>query len=309
MSDSESIGAQRPAFMQIDALALKRQLRRLAVQADPPWLNSEISRRMVERLSVIKLQPRKVLQWSAFLGASSEELRRAYPEAEWSLVEPVEALRERSLAQLKSARRWFDSLRGRDPTPVLLPQQLKDGDAELLWANMYLHLSPDPQALLRLWQRALAPDGFVMFSCLGPDSLRELRTLYGALAWDSAGPEWIDMHDIGDMLVEAGFADPVMDQERISLTWRDADRMLADLRALGGNLSPDRFAACRTKAWRSGLLRELEALRGPDGLLRLSLELVYGHAFKAPPRAVLSAETRIPLDEMRALMRKPSGSR
>ncbi len=309
MSESESVAAQRPALLQVDAVALKRQLRRLAAQAEPPWLHSEVSRRMAERLSLIKLQPRKVLQWSAFLGASSADLSRAYPQAAFLRVEPIEALRSRSMAELNASRSWLDSLRGRETTPVLLPQQVGDGDAELLWANMYLHLSPDPQALLRLWQRALAVDGFVMFSCLGPDSLRELRSLYSALGWQSAGPEWIDMHDIGDMLVEAGFADPVMDQERIGLTWREAERMLDDLRALGGNLSPQRFGGCRTKAWRAGLLRQLEALRGPDGLLRLTLELVYGHAFKPQPRAVLAAETRIPLDDMRALMRKPGGSR
>lgn len=308
MSESESAGAQRPALLQVDATALKRQLRRLAAQAEPPWLHAEVSRRMAERLSLIKLQPHTVLQWSAFLGASDADLHQAYPQAAFTRVEPVEPLRERSVAQLKSARGWFDALRGREAAPVLLPQQVGDAQAELLWANMYLHLSPDPQALLRLWQRALAVDGFVMFSCLGPDSLRELRTLYASLGWSAAGPEWIDMHDVGDMLVEAGFADPVMDQERISLTWRETDRMLADLRALGGNLSPQRFAACRTGGWRSRLLQALEGLRGEDGLLRLSLEVVYGHAFKPQPRAQVSAETRIPLDQMRALMRKPGSS-
>lgn len=300
----------RPPDQQIDAPALLRQLRRLARQPEPPWLHADIAVRMAERLPLIKLQPPRVLQWSAFLGASEAALRAAYPQAEQLLVEPIAALRERSQTLAPKKGGWWTAWRGRESAaaaPVWLPQEAPESAAELLWANMYLHLSPDPQALLRLWHRALAVDGFVMFSCLGPDSWRELRTLYTSLGWGLAGPEWIDMHDVGDMLVEAGFADPVMDQERITLTWGEPAKLLDDLRTLGGNLSPGRFAGWRTPAWRRGLLRELEQLRGPDGRLRLSLELVYGHAFKPPPRLKVAAETRVSLDQMRSLVRGKSG--
>lgn len=296
----ESTDARRPERQQIDARALVHQLRRLARTDDPPWLHAEISRRMAERLPVIKLQPERVLQWSAFLGGSGADLRQAYPQAAQLLVEPVPALRERSLAQHKG---WWQVLRGAAKPSVSLPQQAGEGVAQLLWANMYLHLSPDPEALLKLWHRALAVDGFVMFSCLGPDSLRELRPLYEALGWGLPGPEWIDMHDVGDMLVGAGFADPVMDQERITLTWDQPERLLADLRALGGNLSPARFAGLRSRAWRGRLLQALEDLRGPDGRLQLSLELVYGHAFKPVPKLKMAAETRVSLDQMRTMVR------
>lgn len=298
----ESTDARRPERQQIDARALVHHLRRLARADDPPWLHAEISRRMAERLPVIKLQPERVLQWSAFLGGSGEDLRQTYPHAAQLLVEPVPALRERSLAQHKK-KGWWQVLRSAAEPAVSLPPQAGEGVAQLLWANMYLHLSPDPEALLKLWHRALAVDGFVMFSCLGPDSLRELRPLYQALGWGLPGPEWIDMHDVGDMLVGAGFADPVMDQERITLTWTEPERLLADLRALGGNLSPARFAGLRSRAWRGRLLRALEGLRGPDGRLQLSLELVYGHAFKPVPKLKMAAETRVSLDQMRTMVR------
>lgn len=301
MSSPVSAAAQRPERQQIDARALTYQLRRLARAAQPPWLHAEISRRMAERLPVIKLQPEQVLQWSAFLGGSGEDLRKAYPQAAQLMVEPVPALRERSQALGKNG--WWASLRRQAEPPVWLPQEVGEGVAQLLWANMYLHLSPDPEALLGLWHRALAVDGFVMFSCLGPDSLRELRPLYAALGWGLPGPEWIDMHDVGDMLVAAGFADPVMDQERITLTWGEPERLLADLRALGGNLSPGRFGGSRSRAWRTQLLRALEDLRGPDGRLSLSLELVYGHAFKPAPKLKMAAETRVSLEQMRSLVR------
>lgn len=299
MSSPPPAPAARPPSQQIDAQALTRQLRRLARAPEAPWLHADIAARMAERLPLIKLQPASVLQWSAFLGASEGALRQIYPQAAQLKVEPIAALRDRPAP----ARSWWAGLRrGKEALPWL-PTEVPEGAAQLLWANMYLHLSPDPEALLRLWHRALAVDGFVMFSCLGPDSWRELRELYAALGWGRGGPEWIDMHDVGDMLVHAGFADPVMDQERITLTWGEPEKLLADLRLLGGNLSPDRFAGWRGKDWRRALPAALERLRGPDGRLRLSLELVYGHAFKPPPRAKLAAETRVSLEQMRGMVR------
>ena len=107
------------------------------------------------------------------------------------------------------------------------------------------------------------------------------------------------------MMVEAGFADPVMDQERLRLTWSEPQKLLTDLRALGGNVSPARFPGLRTPRWRDRLLAALDSLRGPDGLITLSLELVYGHAFKPVPRPRVSGETHVSLDEMRSMVRRP----
>src|SRR5258706_15503839 len=114
----------------------------------------------------------------------------------------------------------------------------------------------DPPALMERWQKALSADGFVMFSCFGPDTLRELRWLYRRLGWPAPTIAFVDMHDLGDMLVHAGFADPVMDQELLSLTWAHPKALLDELHGLGGNASPDRFAGLRTPRWKQGLERE-----------------------------------------------------
>lgn len=259
---------------------------------------------MAERLPIIKLQPKKLLQWSAFLGASGAALTAAYPAAEQICIEPTLALRERSLAMHQ--RGWLQSLRRRPAISVLTPTELglRSGQAELVWANMSLHASVDLPQTLAQWHAALAVDGFVMFSCLGPDSFVELRPLYAQLGWGRPAPDWWDMHDVGDLLVGAGFADPVMDQERISLTWADAATLLKDLRALGGNLAPQRFKGLRGKTWHRSLLAALEGLRGADGRLRLSLELVYGHAFKPAPRIRLDAESHVSLEQMREMVKQ-----
>ncbi|HZE92553.1 MAG TPA: biotin synthase, partial [Rhizobacter sp.] len=115
--------------------------------------------------------------------------------------------------------------------------------------------------------------------------------------------DFVDMHDIGDMLVHAGFADPVMDQETLTLSWPSPQALLAELRSLGGNASPDRFAGLRTPRWRERLLSELASLAQADGRIQLRFEIAYGHAFKVAPRTSKSTQTSVSLDQMRALVR------
>ena len=279
-----------------------RQARRLAAAPEAPWLHADVAKRMAERLSIIKLQPERWLQWYAFLGASGAALAEVYKGAEQTWVEPTPALLERSRQAGK--RGWLQRITGASKISVSSPGEVVEGQAHLVWANMGLHASVDIPATLAQWHAALAVDGFLMFSCYGPDSFVELRPLFARLGWGRPGPDWWDMHDLGDLLVGAGFADPVMDQERISLTWGDAETLLKDLRALGGNVAPDRFAGLRGRAWKQSLLIALESLRGPDGRLRLSLEIVYGHAFKPVPKLRLQPETHVSLDQMRDMVRQ-----
>ncbi len=289
----------RPVPHQIDAQALQRQLRRLASRDEAPWLHAEVARRMAERLDFIKLKPTDYLDWAPSLGDSQAALQAAYPAARAWWLEPTPALHQR--AEARQQKTWWRKLL-KGPGP-----QLAQGGetVQMLWANMALHAAPDKPALLKTWHQLLAVDGFLMFSCLGPDSLVELVRLYESLGWGRPLPAWVDMHDLGDMMVEAGFADPVMDQERLRLTWTDPVKLLADLRALGGNVAPGRFQGLRTPRWRERLLAALDGLRGPDGLITLTLELVYGHAFKPLPRPRVSEETRVSLDDMRRMVHRP----
>jgi malonyl-CoA O-methyltransferase len=117
------------------------------------------------------------------------------------------------------------------------------------------------------------------------------------------------MHDLGDMLVHAGFADPVMDQETLTLRWPTARTLLAELQGLGGNTAPDRVGGLRTPRWRARLERELEwHLGGSDGMLGLTFEVAYGHAFKAAPHARAGQPTTVSLDDMRAMVQTRHGA-
>jgi malonyl-CoA O-methyltransferase len=177
----------------------------------------------------------------------------------------------------------------------------------MLWANMALHMAPDPMALIAHWHSLLGVDGFLMFSCLGPDTLRELRRVFAGMGWPAPSHEFTDMHDWGDMLVRAGFAEPVMDMERITLSYTSPQSLLAELRGLGRNLHRARFAALRGCNWReslhAALAREL-ARPQEQGRLHLTFEVIYGHAFKPPARLGLQAETSVSLEEMRRSLRE-----
>jgi malonyl-CoA O-methyltransferase len=292
--------AQNPAQRPVDAAALQRVRRRLGAVPEAPWLHAEVARRMAERLPVIRLQPAVVLDWWSRAGGSGAALAAAYPAS--SLVRVEAEAQAAAIAPWWSPRRW-----GRGDGPVLAEAAVPAAAGQLLWANMMLHGVPDPQAQMAAWHRALAVDGFLMFSTLGPGSLQGLRELYRAQGWPPPHAPFVDMHDLGDMLLHAGFADPVMDQEQLVLTWADAPALLRELRSLGGNADPARPAGLRTPRWRRRLLEALGALAGSDGRLRLAFEVVYGHAFRPPPRPRVRAQTTVAVEELRAMARRPRG--
>ena len=291
----------------IDPVAAARWVAFPVVGSHSAWLHEEVAARMQERLDFIKLQPKAWAHWEPLRGGvqAHQVLVRRYPQAATWLVasqkQEAQAVYNRSQGRWWRLARWVG--------PAVHQATPPDGSVQMLWANMLLHQSGDPQALIQAWHRALAVDGFLMFSCLGPDTLRELREVYSRLGWPEPAQEFTDMHDWGDMLVEAGFAEPVMDMECITLTYETPERLLADLRAWGRNLHVQRFAGLRGRRWRAQLDQVLMALARPEegGRLSLSFEIVYGHALKPQPRAAVSAQTEIGLDQMRQMLR--SGSR
>ena len=254
---------------------------------------------MAERLDVIRLQPTTVLDWWSHLGASATVLAQTYPKARIIAVEPEAApIAMRPRSPWWSPRRWAAA-----PAEVLGESAAAQIKAELLWANMGLHFNQDVEGLLKRWRGSVAVGGFVMFSTLGPGSLEQLRKIYREQGWPPPLAPFVDMHDLGDMLVQAGFADPVMDQEQITLTWASAEALLAELRTLGGNLDPQRTAGLRTPRWRARLEHLLRAGRGADGRLSLGFEVVYGHAFCPPPRHLLAPSTSVPLEDLKLMAR------
>jgi len=271
-----------------------------AAAPQSPWLHEEVARRMAERLEWIRRSPKAWADWEPVRGGLEGHalVAQRYPQARSYVVESQPARAAAARAALDKP--WWKRLGGAPALEFGVPPA---GSVEMLWANMQLHMAAQPQALMAQWQQALAVDGFLMFSCLGPDTLRELRPVYAAAGWPPPAHDFTDMHDWGDMLVAGGFAEPVMDMERITLAFDTPARLLQELRELGANLHPGRFPGLRGRGWRAQLERLLdEHLCGADGRLALTFEIIYGHALKPLPRARVGEHSAVSLADMRTML-------
>lgn len=240
---------------------------------------------MQERLDYVNLQPKRVLDLGCSRGASFSALAARYPEAELVGLDVSPAMLVAGRPQRANWQRWLGIGRNADPLRLAadaahLP--LASRSTALVWSNLLLHWLDDPIPALAEAHRVLEVGGLLMFSTLGPDTLRELRAAFSD--GYAHTQRFADMHDLGDMLVGCGFADPVMDMEVLTLTYDDFDALLAELRASG--------SMCAMKARRHGLTGRqawavaraaYEKLRC-DGKLPATFEIVYGHAWKAAPK-------------------------
>jgi malonyl-CoA O-methyltransferase len=257
---------------------------------------------MEARLQWMARPPKRWVHWAPLRGGLQAQalLEQRYPDSECFMADPLVSHAE--FASKKIAKPWWGRLFAK---PDRVHWVEPEAPVDMLWANMALHMAADPQDLIAHWHRLLAVDGFVMFSCLGPDTLRELRSVYAAQGWPAPAHEFTDMHDWGDMLVAAGFAQPVMDVERIHLTFESPQRLLLELRELGRNLHVQRFQNLRGRQWLGQLhqaMRERLAVPAESGRLKLGFEIIYGHAFKAAPRLPVSERSVVSLDQMRGAL-------
>ena len=276
--------------------------------AASPWLHEEVGGRMLDRLQWIKLQPQVWSHWGAVRGGlqAHRHLADRYPRASCFVIEAQEERRQVAIKNI--AIPWWNPKRW--GTPAVRFEMPPPGSVDMLWVNMALHEAQDPQALLAQWHKMLNVGGFLMFSCLGPDTACELREVYQSMGWSPAAHQLTDMHDWGDMLVQTGFAEPVMDMERVTLTYETPERLLQELRELGRNLHPARFSALRGRAWKARLLQALghKLPRQRDGRLALTFEIIYGHALKVQTRIKVSPLSAVSVKDMRAMLQGPHGA-
>lgn len=242
-------------------------------------LQRTVSDRMAERLDYIHLKPTTVLDAGSGTGYGANALRQRYPQSQ--VIELDIALPMLLAARRKAS--WLS--RTFKPTPAIcgdieaLP--LATGSVDLLWSNLALQWAGDLDAVFAEWQRVLSADGLLMFATLGPDTLRELRNAFAGVDRHTHVNQFVDMHDIGDGLIRAGFAEPVMDMEYLTLTYADVRSVMQDLKAIGAhNVTQGRPQGLMGKTrWKIALDR-YEQLR-QDGVLPATYEVVYGHAWKA----------------------------
>jgi malonyl-CoA O-methyltransferase len=293
----------------LDPVASQRWSQRNHLET--PWLHEEIGRRMEDRLQWIRLQPKQWVDWAPVNGGlqTHAAVRARYPKANCLAIETSELRLQKVKVALTNP--WWKVWKRQAVSVSCLAKSFPQQEAaDMVWANMALHTAIAPQSLLRTWHGLLATDGFLMFSSLGPDTLRELHPIYQQMGWGNPSHAFTDMHDWGDMLVQAGFAEPVMDMERITLSYLTPAALLKDLRSLGRNLHHQRFQNLRGKGWKRALEDALLALAKPDqqGRLVLTIEVIYGHALKPLPKVRMAEQSSVTLAQMKTLLSKPRGN-
>lgn len=290
----------------IDLLRVRHLFADPAKTAATDFLRREIATRMHERLGLVRLDAKRVLDAGCGSGADLPILQQRFPDAQIIGIDaatgPLRAARAAASADLPFWQRWL----GRTSGPALAAANfaqlpLANNSLDGLWSNLALHWHPQPDRVFAEWQRVLRVQGLLMFSCFGPDTLQQLRHALAEAGIGQAVLPFVDMHDLGDMLQQSGFAAPVMDMEQITVTWRDWPSLLRDVRALGGNPLQTRQRGLRGRAVWQKLHAHLATWQNAEGLLPLSFEIIYGHAFKAQPKVAGEAVIRFEPKLARAL--------
>ena len=166
----------------------------------------------------------------------------------------------------------------------------------MMWSNLAVQWCNDLPATFVELHRVIKTDGLLMFSTFGPDTLKELRIAFDGVDGYNHVNRFADMHDVGDMLVAAGFTDPVMEMEKLTLTYDDVKAVMQDLRSIGAhNATAGRAPGMLGKAKWMRIVRNYETLRR-DGKLPATFEIIYGHAWKPTPKAIADGRVIIKTD-------------
>ena len=282
----------------IDKQQARRAFNRAADTYDAAAeLQNEIGDRLVERLDFIRLQPRRILDLGSGTGLFAAALLKRYRKADVIALD----IAERMLSRVQARGGWF-----RKPQCVCADAEtlpFADDSFDFVFSNLMLQWCTDLESTLAELRRVLAPGGLLMFTTFGPDTLMELRASWEAVDGYTHVNTFIDMHDVGDALVTTQWAEPVMDSERITVTYRALPALMQDLKRIGAhNVTGGRLRGLTGKHHMQQLGEAYERFRS-DGVLPASYEVVYGHAWSPVNKHALSTGTEVPLASL-----QPAGS-
>lgn len=283
----------------LDAARVRRSFDRAAATFDAAAvLHSEVRDNLLQRLDWMALEPRVVVDAGAGTGHAARALIRRYPKARVIAVDASARMLQAAGRQQSWLRRFSRVCADAERLP------LADGSVDLILSNLMLQWC-DPDHVFAEFHRVLAPHGLFCFTTLGPDTLRELRSAWSQVDSHTHVNQFIDMHDLGDALVRGGFASPVLDVERYTLTYPDVRRVAADLKATGAhNATVGRAKGLTGRGRFARLQAAYESFR-QDGRLPATYEVVFGHAWMpggAARRGSPDAST-VSLDEVRQQLR------
>lgn len=278
-----------------DALPEKRAARRAFDRArgfeSACFIHDETRARLLARLDVVRLTPRVAVDLGCATGRAAQALAARYPSAR------VIAL-DSSLAMLRATAAAVGAVSTLGGNAEALP--LRGGSVDLAFANLVLPWCR-PDRVFAEAARVLADGGALMFATLGPDSLQEVRAAFAAVDDRIHVHAAFDMHDLGDLAMAAGLAEPVLDVDRLEVTYADVTALVRDLRAIGGtNAARARRRTLTGRRRWAGFVERLP--RNAEGRVAVTVELILGQAWGRGPAARPepgASEIRIPIEQIR----------
>ena len=274
----------------IDKQQARRAFNKAATTYDAvAELQNEIGDRLIERLDYVRLQPARILDLGAGTGFFSDALLKRYRKADVVALD----IAENMLQQVQSRGGWFRKPRCVCADGESLP--FADDSFDLVFSNLMLQWCLDLETTFTELRRVLAPGGLLMFTTFGPDTLMELRASWEAADGYSHVNTFIDMHDVGDSLVTTRWAEPVMDSERITVTYRELRTLMKELKQIGAhNVTLGRPGGLTGRQRMQRMAEAYERYRA-DGVLPASYEVVYGHAWSPSNKQAAGSSNEVPL--------------
>lgn len=244
-------------------------------------LQKEVRERMLARLDYLRIMPGTILDAGAGTGHATQALAARYRGSRVIALDIALGMLEQATRGWPWWQRWLGRRLPRICADIeQLP--LASSSVDFLWSSLAIQWCNDLDATFAGMARVLKPEGLLMFSTFGPDTLKELREASRADPDHVHVSRFIDMHDIGDALVRNGFTAPVLDVEHFVLTYDDVLGVMRDLQAIGArNAAQGRRRGLEGKGFLRRLTENYERFR-QAGKLPATFEVVYGHAWKSP---------------------------
>ena len=256
-------------------------------------LQKQVRAEMLSRLDLVKINPQVILDAGCGTGAASHALQKRFAKSQVVSLDfalpMLQKTRSHDLGLLSQLKSLFGSTKQSLLCADIEALPLASASTGLIWSNLAIQWCNDLDAALQEFHRVLQPEGLLMFSTFGPDTLRELRI---ATNQNNVGESrrtsvsrFIDMHDIGDALVRAGFSAPVLDVERFTLTYDDVKSVMRDLKSIGAHNATDgRARGLLGRGFLQKLQENYEQFRS-EGKLPATFEVVYGHAWRGKDKS------------------------
>ncbi len=266
--------------------ALRRRLEKTAA-AETDFVSDHTRGELVSRLAPMNIRPERILDAGAGSGSASRMLRRRYRRCRVVSLD----LARRRLVHARRQRSRFARLHEVAGDAARLP--FVEDSFDMVFADLLLPWLESPTIFAAEVSRVLRPEGLFVFSSLGPDTFDELRQAWRVVDGEARVRSFPDMHDLGDALVAAGLSDPVLDVERLTITYERTEDIWRDLAAAGArNTAADRARGLAAPARFRRLAAAYEPFRS-GGRLPVTLELVFGHAWGSRSRPASDGDTEI----------------